>query len=148
MALTASGAALPEKLAPCGRCAEGGGSTIFQESLRQLRPVYGGPPQQQLMPVPMQQPAVNVNVATAVPMQQPMQQPMMVPVMVTCPLGLKPGDMLQAQSPDGQMMQVQVPPGVMPGGQFAVQMPAAPVVAMAAPVQAVDTSGVAMPMPV
>ena len=124
---------------------------IRQREQRQPAPPsavgQGGPPQQQLMPVPMQQPAVNVNVATAVPMQQPMQQPMMVPVMVSCPLGLKPGDMLPVQSPNGQMMQVQVPPGVMPGGQFAVQMPAAPTVAMAAPVQAVDTSGVAMPMP-
>ena len=49
------------------------------------------------------------------------------------------------------MMQVQVPPGVMPGGQIAVQMPAAPVgmaaqpgVAMAAQVQAPDPSGVVM----
>ena len=86
---------------------------------------------------------------TQIPMAAvPMQQPMMVPVMVSCPLGLKPGDMLPVQSPNGQMMQVQVPPGVMAGGQFAVQMPAAPTVAMAAPVQAVDTSGVAMAIPV
>ena len=52
------------------------------------------------------------------------------------------------------MMQVQVPLDVAPGGQFAVQMPAAPVgmaaqpgVAMAAQVQAPDPSGVVMAMP-
>ena len=97
------------------------------------------PPQQQLMAVPVQQPA-----APEIPAYQ-------TSVMVTCPIGLKPGDALQVAGPAGQMMQVQVPLGVAPGGQFAVQMPAAPVgmaaqpgVAMAAQVQAPDPSGVVM----
>ena len=67
---------------------------------------------------------------------------------------LKPGDALQVAGPAGQMVQVQVPLDVAPGGQFAVQMPAAPVgmaaqpgVAMAAQVQAPDPSGVVMAMP-
>ena len=97
------------------------------------------PPQQQLMAVPMQKPALPV-AGTC--------------VVATCPTGLKPGDALQVAGPAGQMMQVQVPQGVAPGGQFAVQMPAAPVgmaaqpgVAMAAQVQATDPSGVVMAMP-
>ena len=81
------------------------------------------PPQQQLMAVPMQQPAL----AVAVPVQQPALPAYQASVMVTCPIGLKPGDALQVAGPAGQMMQVQVPQGVAPGGQFAVQMPAAPV---------------------
>ena len=105
------------------------------------------PPQQQLMAVPMQQPAL----AVAAPVQQPALPAYQTSVMVTCPIGLKPGDALQVAGPAGQMMQVQVPLGVAPGGQFAVQMPAAPVgmaaqpgVAMAAQVQAPDPSGVVM----
>ena len=70
------------------------------------------PPPQQLMAVPMQKPALPV-AGTC--------------VVATCPTGLKPGDALQVAGPAGQMMQVQVPLGVAPGGQFAVQMPAAPV---------------------
>ena len=118
------------------------------------------PPQQQPMAVPMQQPAL----AVAAPVQQPALPAYQTSVMVTCPIGLKPGDALQVGGPAGQMMQVQVPLGVAPGGQFAVQMPAAPVgmaaqpgVAMAAQVQArvqssyyvqtTDPSGVVMTMP-
>ena len=108
------------------------------------------PPQQQLMAVPMQQPAL----AVAAPVQQPALPAYQTSVMVTCPIGLKPGDALQVAGPAGQMMQVQVPLDVAPGGQFAVQMPAAPVgmaaqpgVAMAAQVQATDPSGVVMAMP-
>ena len=90
----------------------------------------------------------------AVPVQQPALPAYQTSVMVTCPIGLKPGDALQVAGPAGQMMQVQVPLGVAPGGQFAVQMPAAPVgmaaqpgVAIAALVQATDPSGVVMAMP-
>ena len=69
----------------------------------------------------------------AVPMQPavavaPMQQPATTNVMVTCPPGAKAGDRLQVAGPGGQMMQVPVPAGVRAGGQFMVQMPAAPVV--------------------
>ena len=103
-----------------------------------------------IMAAPMQQPAL----AVAIPVQQPAAPALpayQTSVMVTCPIGLKPGDALQVGGPAGQMMQVQVPLGVAPGGQFAVQMPAAPVgmaaqpgVAMAAQVQAPDPSGVVM----
>ena len=105
------------------------------------------------MAAPMQQPAL----AVAVPVQQPAAPALpayQTSVMVTCPIGLKPGDALQVAGPAGQMMQVQVPLDVAPGGQFAVQMPAAPVgmaaqpgVAMAAMVQATHPSGVVMAMP-
>ena len=68
----------------------------------------------------------------AVPMAQPMAQPRAASsVMVVCPPGLKPGDMVQVAGPGGQMMQVPVPVGVPPGGQFMVQVPAAPTVVMA-----------------
>ena len=103
-----------------------------------------------IVAAPMQQPAL----AVAVPVQQPAAPALpayQTSVMVTCPIGLKPGDALQVAGPAGQMMQVQVPLDVAPGGQFAVQMPAAPVgmaaqpgVAMAAQVQAPDPSGVVM----
>ena len=116
-----------------------------------------------IMAAPMQQPAL----AVAIPVQQPAAPALpayQTSVMVTCPIGLKPGDALQVGGPAGQMMQVQVPLGVALGGQFAVQMPAAPVgmaaqpgVAIAAQVQArvqssyyvqtTDPSGVVMTMP-
>ena len=72
---------------------------------------------------PWQQPTA---VATAVATPMPVQQN--TTVMVTCPPGLKPGDALQVAGTDGQMVQVQVPQGIQPGGQFMVQMPAAPIV--------------------
>ena len=89
--------------------------------------------QSMAMPVaaePVQQPAVLV---ATVPAMQHVQQPAAGTMMVTCPPGLKEGDMLQVASPTGQMVQVVVPPGVQAGGQFMVQMPAAPAVVNALP---------------
>ena len=87
-------------------------------------------PQAVAAAIPMQQPMA-LAVATTMPVQQPahVQQPAASIVMVTRPPGLKPGDTLQVAGPGGQMMQVPVPAGVQAGGQFMVQMPAAPVVA-------------------
>ena len=80
-------------------------------------------PQAQAVAIPMQQP-----MAVAVAAAMPVQQPAANTVMVTCPPGAKAGDRLQVAGPGGQMMQVPVPAGVRAGGQFMVQMPAAPVV--------------------
>lgn len=52
---------------------------------------------------------------------------------VSCPVGTRPGDVLQVTSPTGQVMQVTVPPGVAEGAQFAVALPVMPV-AVAQPV--------------
>lgn len=56
--------------------------------------------------------ATAVPVAVATPVQQSMQ--------VTCPAGVRPGQVLQIQGPDGRMLNVEVPSGVQPGQAFSV----------------------------
>ena len=95
----------------------------------------------------VQQPAV------AVAAQMPMLQPGLGAVggptmMVTCPPGIGPNQAFQVAGPGGQLMQVLVPAGVPAGGQFVVQMPAAPVavVAVATPVAMAAPLVMATPM--
>lgn len=79
----------------------------------------------------------------ATPMMQPaavMQPAAMSSMAVTCPMGSYPGDTIQVNAPNGQLLQVAVPPGVAAGSTFMVQLPAAPVaVAQAVPMMTTPT---------
>jgi|AntRauMFilla1563_2_1112583.scaffolds.fasta_scaffold177535_1 hypothetical protein len=48
----------------------------------------------------------------------------LVQLPLTVPAGAQPGQVIQFQAPNGQMLQVQVPAGAPPGGQFGVMVPA------------------------
>ena len=98
---------------------------------RKKQPRPPVPPTAPTLPMQqVQQPAV------AVAAQMPMLQPGLGAVggptmMVTCPPGIGPNQAFQVAGPGGQLMQVLVPAGVPAGGQFVVQMPAAPVAVVA-----------------
>merc|ERR1719235_2945699 len=63
--------------------------------------------------------------------------------MVSVSAGVAQGQMMQATSPDGQLLQFQVPPGMVAGSQFPVAY--TPLALKAAPVQAMP---VPAPQPV
>lgn len=65
----------------------------------------------------------------------------MAQLRLTVPPGVQPGQTMQFQTPEGEVMSVQVPPGVPPGGSFVFTVPDASSVPMGIRPSATSQSG-------